>query len=132
MTTQVLEKPGSPELAKAERTCSTRCYCPNVDILERTDELIVLADMPGVKADDVDIQFENGSLTIFGKVQRSEPKEGQIIVREYGVGDYVRTFRVSKTVDSAGITAAFADGVLTLHLPKVEAVKPRKIQVKAD
>ncbi len=58
-------------------------------------------------------------------------KHSAYLLREYGVGDFYRTFRVSEQIDASRIEAEYADGVLKLHLPKVEAVKPRKITVKA-
>jgi HSP20 family molecular chaperone IbpA len=103
-----------------------------VDIVERADELTVHADMPGVESDDIDINFENGMLTIHGKVKQRQPENTDFLLSEYGIGDFCRTFRVSEAIDSQGITAEYADGVLVLHLPKTEAVKPRKIAVKTS
>lgn len=130
MTTEITNKPEQTEVVQAEHTRPGRQYRPNVDIVEYPHELIVLADMPGVTSDGIDINFENGTLTIHGKVQSHEREGATPLSREYGVGDFYRTFRVSEKVDSAKISAEFANGVLTLHLPKVEAVKPRKISVE--
>jgi HSP20 family molecular chaperone IbpA len=100
-----------------------------VDIIEQAEELTIHADVPGVTADDIDIQFENGTLTIHGTVKPRQPEDVNDLSREYGIGDFHRVFEVSKTIDSERITAEVSDGVLTLHLPKVDAVKPRKINV---
>lgn len=119
----------SDSLPQTERTRGGRVYRPNVDILEKQDELLVVADMPGVKGGEIDIRFEDGELTIHGPA--SSRQEGvRYLLQEYGVGDFYRTFRVSERIDAAKISADYKDGVLVLHLPKVEAVKPRKIKVK--
>jgi HSP20 family protein len=128
----VVTKP-TAETGVAETTWSTACYRPNVDILEKGDELLVLADIPGADSEKVDIHFEDGTLTIHAKVTpRQDPEQTRYLLREYGVGDYYRTFQVSETIDASKISAEFADGVLMLHLPKAEAAKPRKISVKAS
>ena len=106
-------------------------YRPNVDIFELDDELVLQADIPGAKRDDIDIQFEDGELVIHAPVAHRQADGAKYLRQEYGLGDFRRTFRVSEHIDSARISAEYHDGVLTLHLPKVEAVKPRKIQIKA-
>jgi HSP20 family protein len=105
-------------------------YTPRVDILETEDELVLYADMPGVKPEDVDMDFENGELSIFG---RCAPRQEQanFLLQEYGVGDYYRAFTISEQIDSEKISAELKHGVLTVHLPKSEAVKPRRIAVKS-
>ena len=106
-------------------------YRPNVDILEKDDELVVLADMPGAKGDQIDVHFEDGTLAIHAKVEPRQDPKVQYLINEYGVGDYYRNFKVSEAIDPEKITAEFANGVLTLHLPKAETLKPRKISVKS-
>ena len=117
------------EEAGAERTRNGVFFRPNVDILEKDNELLVVADVPGASGDGVDIRFDDGTLTIHAKV---EPRHEDVeyLLEEYGVGDYWRTFEISEAVDASGISAEYADGVLTLHLPKAEALKPRRIEVK--
>jgi len=117
---------------RTERTRAGRYFRPNVDILENADELVVLADMPGVKADAIDINFEDGELTIHGKVESRYPERADFLLYEYDIGDYYRTFRVSEQIDSTAIRAEHHDGVLTLHLPKVAAAKPRRIKVESQ
>jgi HSP20 family protein len=125
-------KPAAEEPGQGEYT---RCGChyrPNVDILEKADELVVLADVPGACGEDIEVDFEDGSLTIHAKVKPRQDESTDYLVREYGVGDYYRTFQVSEAIDAAQITAEYADGLLTLHLPKAESTKPRKIDVKTQ
>jgi len=109
-------------------TPSERYYRPLVDVIETPIELLLVADMPGVRREGLDIQFEDGELTVHGPVAERHV-EGRTWLREYGVGDFYRTFRVSEQINAAAITADYAGGVLTVRLPKVEAVKPRKITV---
>lgn len=114
-----------------ERTRSGRTYSPAVDIIEKPDELLLLADVPGAKADGIDIHYERGELTLTARVDERQPEEGNWVLREYGVGDFVRTFQVGEGIDAAKIKAEVTGGVLTLHLPKAEAAKTRRIAVKA-
>jgi len=118
------------EQDQAEQTRAGFCYRPNVDILERGDELVVRADMPGASPDAIDVDFEDGTLTIHAKVSPRH-EEVDYLVWEYGIGDFWRTFQVAETIDATKISAEYTDGVLTLRLPKAEAAKPRKINVKA-
>lgn len=107
-------------------------YRPNVDILESESELTLRADVPGVMPEDIDVQFEKGVLTLTARVRPRWNLEGAAWrLQEYGVGDFQRTFQVGDQIDSAGITAQYGDGILTLHLPKVAAVRPRRITVQA-
>jgi len=104
-------------------------YRPNVDIVELANELVLFADMPGARSDSIDVQFENGELTVRADVEPRQPGVNYLL-REYGVGGFVRSFRVGEQVDASRITAEYADGVLKLHLPKAEAIRPRKIEVR--
>jgi HSP20 family protein len=124
---QVSEKAPS----ETERTRTGNVYRPLVDILEDKDELILVADLPGTRSDSIDINFDDGTLTIQGQVEPRYNPDQQLLLVEYGLGDFYRTFRVSEQIDSSRIHATYADGVLTVHLPKVEAAKPRKIEVRA-
>ena len=96
---------------------------PRVDVLESDDDLLVLADMPGVAPGDVDVRFENGELTVHGRRAVSR-------VPGADVWNYYRAFRVNERIAVDQIEADLRNGVLTLKLPKVEAVKPRRIAVK--
>lgn len=122
---------GNADVASIEYTRGGRYYRPRVDIVEREGELLVQADMPGVGPDDVDVQFNDGVLTILGRVADRQSGETPYLTREYGVGDYYRSFQVSDQIDAQQISAEMTQGVLTLHLPKAAAARPRKIAVAA-
>jgi HSP20 family molecular chaperone IbpA len=119
------------EIAQPEHTHSGPYYRPNVDIYELADQLVVQADVPGAKNNEIDIQFEDGALSIHARVPARHESQGPYLRQEYDVGDFYRTFRVSEQIDASRISAEYTGGVLTLHLPKVEAAKPRKIKVAA-
>ncbi len=116
--------------ADVENTHSGQCYVPAVDIVERADELVLTADVPGAAADGIDIRYEDGELRIHAPVKPRGNGDRRYLLNEYGIGDYYRSFRIGQSIDAARIAAECVDGVLTLHLPKVEAVKPRRIAVK--
>ena len=128
--TNALVKKEAGEVTAPEATRGGIYYTPRVDIYESADEVVLQCDMPGVKPQDVDVRFENGELSLHGKVQpRQAPAE--YLEEEYGVGDFYRSFTIGEEVDAAKISAECRDGVLTIHLPKQEKVKPKRISVKA-
>lgn len=128
-----LEKRENQEVQRVEQTRAGRTFVPSVDIVEQDNELLVMADMPGVRSEDLDIRYERGELTIHGKVaQRQDPEHTNYLLREYGVGDFYRAFQVGETIDPSKIEADLKNGVLTLHLPKTQAAVPRKISVKSS
>ncbi len=128
--TTTVEKRVTPA-DQPERTRSGYTFVPAVDIIEKDDELLLLADVPGAKAEGIDVHYDRGELTITARVDNRQLESTEYALREYGVGDFVRTFKVGEAIDPAKIEAEVANGVLTLHLPKSEAARTRKIEVKA-
>jgi HSP20 family protein len=102
---------------------------PPVDISECESEFVIEADMPGVKEENIDIQFHQGELTISGKIEVPQRPDDHYRFRQFGSTDFYRAFRIGESVESANISAHCTDGVLTVHLPKAEKLKPRKIDV---
>jgi HSP20 family protein len=128
MADTALEQAPSAELTPTEESRGVT-FTPRIDILETEPELLLFADLPGVEQDNVDIRFENGELTL--RARRTSPQADRTpLAFEYETGDYFRAFRITEQIDAEKIWAELKNGVLTLHLPKVEAVKPRKITVK--
>jgi HSP20 family molecular chaperone IbpA len=125
-----VEKRTEGDVTQREPTRGGVRYRPAVDIVEFPGELRVMADVPGASKDGIDINFEKGVLTIHAKVEARHREETEYLLREYGVGDYYRVFTVSENIDASKISADYADGILTLHLPKSEAAQPRRIEVR--
>ncbi|HTB19141.1 MAG TPA: Hsp20/alpha crystallin family protein [Bryobacteraceae bacterium] len=111
----------------------TRPWAPAVDILETENEIVLKADVPGVELKDIDIQLENGTLTVKGarKMENEEKNKGfHRMERSYG--SFVRVFTVPETVDAEQVKAGYEAGVLTITLPKKEIAKPKAIKVQVS
>ena len=117
------------DVAPVERTLGGATFSPRFDIWENNDEMILYGDLPGVTPEDLDVHFENPVLTIHGKVG-ARHNDIKFLHGEYGIGDFHRTFTIGEAIDTAKITAELKNGVVTVHLPKSEKVKPRRIDVK--
>jgi len=116
---------------RREETRNARFFTPRVDIFETDQELLLFADLPGVKPEDVDLRYERGELILRGKVAPPSVR-GQAVLEEFETGDFFRAFQIHETIDASKIAAEHKNGVLTVHLPKQEAVKPKQIQVRAS
>lgn len=114
------------------RTVDTdRIFVPDVDIRETPECIRLEANMPGVAQDAVDVNVENGVLTIEGRAHVDRPQGYELVGQEYGVGRYRRDFTLSDAVDTERISARVRHGVLEVTLPKHEKVKTRKIRIEA-
>jgi len=113
-----------------ERIEQATYFTPLVDVIETGDEFLFQADLPGVAAGDLDISFENGTLTLAGKVHPRQPAGQSYIWREYGVGHFYRQFSLNTPVNADAIKAELKDGVLALHVPKAESAKTRRVEIK--
>jgi HSP20 family protein len=112
---------------------AARPWVPAVDILETENELILKADVPDVKMEDIDIRLENGTLAVKGerKFEQTENKQGyRRIERSYG--QFARYFELPETVDPEKVSADYKTGVLTITLPKKEIAKPRTVRVQVS
>jgi HSP20 family protein len=108
-----------------------RPWSPSVDIYETENELILKADLPDVKLEDIEVRVENQTLTLKGerKFEKDDAVRGyHRIERSYGT--FTRSFTVPATVDSEKVGAEFKNGVLTVKLPKKEAAKPRQVKIE--
>jgi HSP20 family protein len=127
-----VERVRAAEPQGAERTRSRPVYVPRVDIVETPEALEILADMPGVTKDSLDITLEQRVLRIYGRADISIPDSVGPLYLEYQPGDYERAFTLSEAVDANGIEARVRNGVLQLRLPKAGPAKAQKIEVRAD
>jgi HSP20 family molecular chaperone IbpA len=114
----------------AEQTTPGLVFTPAVDIFETEKEITLLADMPGVKADDLTIDLRDNTLTLAAETAPVDTSDEQDILTEYETGKYYRQFTLGELIDQEAIDAKLNDGVLRLSLLKVEKATPKKITVK--
>ena len=112
---------------QVEQASERPSMAPSVDIYENDQEYLVIADIPGARTDDVQIRYENGTLSL--KAIRESHKQKTPITAEFGSADYMRVFSLPEDVDASQIHAKLVNGVLNLQLPKLSQVKPRQITV---
>lgn len=118
---------------KAAEPAASRPWIPSVDVLETENELILKADLPGVKLSDIDIRVEDGTLNLKGerKFEKVETEKGyHRIERSYGA--FSRSFTLPDTINPEGVKATYEAGVLAVTLPKKEVAKPRQIKVEVS
>jgi HSP20 family molecular chaperone IbpA len=124
----------SKELTKrdkgaVESTRNLRQSVPLVDIYENDDEILLHAEMPGVRKDDITVNIDNGNLSLSGV--RSILHDGAADWEEFGDVEFQRAFSVPQSIDVNNVKAELKDGILALHLPKSEAAKPKTIKIQA-
>ena len=115
--------------ASKESTRPARAFVPSADIYESENALTVVLEMPGVNKDNVDVNIEDGVLTVEGRIDFTKYDGLQPVYSEYNVGPYRRSFQISSQIDHSKIAAQMQNGIMTLELPKAETAKPRRIQV---
>jgi len=127
-----ITQPAAPPRSSLTETTTPQpgpTFQPNVDICDRGIDVLLITDMPGARAGSINVSFEDGVLTVSAQVpQRSLP--GRQVVQEYGIGDYRRFFRLGDGFDASQISAEYRRGVLAITVPRLAAVRPRKIEVR--
>jgi HSP20 family protein len=120
----------TPARGDRDEEMSLGAWMPPVDIVEEKDQITLTAELPGFKEDQVEIQVENGVMTLKGERRFEEKKEGKNYHRvERSYGQFVRSFTLPNNVDRESIRANFSDGLLRVELPKREEAKPRQIKI---
>lgn len=123
--TQVVENRSWEEALEKESWVA-----PLIDIYETEEDYYILASMPGVKKEDVKIKIEDGDLVLMGRINYVEEMNKKYLLKEIDPSNYYRKFKLSDSVDEEKIVAKLENGRLQVHLPKVERVKPRTIEIK--
>jgi HSP20 family protein len=118
------------EQSGPESTRGGIMFTPRVDIFETEQELTLYADLPGVRPEDVDLRYERGELILHGRVQPRHPQRS-FVLNDYDEGDFYRAFTIHESIDNGRISAECNNGVLTVHLPKAEAARPKQITVQS-
>lgn len=124
LTTSAPASAGQPTAGEPTLT-----YQPHVDVCDTGSGLTIRADIPGASAESIDVAFEEGVLAVHAKVPARD-RPGRALRQEYGIGDYRRSFRLGEGFDGAGITAEYRRGVLSIDVPRLAAVRPRKVEVR--
>jgi len=117
--------------ARGTETRGTGAWLLPMDAYITEDAIVIRADVPGLSANDLDITLEGDTLTIRGEIKRDEQEGRKYVLLERPTGRFERTLTINTSIDHEKVEASFKDGVLTLTLPKAEAVKPRQITIKA-
>ena len=128
MTERTLTR-STGEAPRAEVAQPTQ-FTPRVDIFETPAEIVLFADLPGVSPGDIDLHYERGDLTLHARAVPAK-RSARSLLEEYETGDYHRVFQLHEAIDANRIEADYKNGVLTIHLPKPEAAKPKQVQVRA-
>lgn len=130
MADTAIQKRDAQQVNIPDRIDQSATFTPLVDIFETNDEFIFQADLPGVKAGDIDVSYERGLLTISGKVQPRQTEQTRYLWQEYDVGNFYRQFTINTEINQEGIRADLKNGVLTLHVPKAESARARMIEIR--
>lgn len=110
---------------------SSAVWSPQTDFVETDDNFQLRLDVPGLSKDDIDINLQNGTLTVSGERTSERTDEGEDYVRvERAFGNFHRTFTLPDAVDHDGIEATYDDGVLSIHVPKTEESTRRQIEIQ--
>ncbi len=121
-------------MAKPRREApAARVWAPPVDVVEDQDKILVKAELPGMKREDIDIELSGDTLTIRGerKFENEEKKDNYVRV-ERTYGRFQRTFTIGVPVKSDEVRAAYRDGILEVSIPKSEETKPKKVDVSVE
>jgi HSP20 family protein len=123
--------PGPAEIPPAVETPPQPqiVFTPPIDIFETEEGLVLLADLPGVTSETLELQVQDNKLTLFGRVGPQAPDNARLLHREYQVGHFLRSFILSDEVDHERISAKLNQGVLEVLLPRLKRTEPRRIQV---
>jgi HSP20 family protein len=127
---QKVEQPGTS--SKPEQTRTGTVHSPTVDIFESEGAITVLADMPGLKAADLNIDLRDNVLTLTGRPANVANDNESWVFREFESAVFFRQFTLVETIDQSKIDATLSDGVLRLELPKVEKARPRQVAVRSE
>ena len=120
----------SMDLMTSEGVEAMPRFVPRADVWEEADRVVVHLDLPGVDPKSIDVTVESGTLSIVARSAVRQPERTAWLARECGRGEFRRTFNLGDALNPEDITADYADGVLSITLPKVEDAKPRKVEVR--
>jgi HSP20 family protein len=116
--------------ARSTGETDSTVWAPRTDLIESEDAYVIHLDVPGMAKDELDVNYQDGMLTIAGERKSEQRNENDNVVRiERALGRFYRSFGLPRAVNAAKISASYTDGVLTVRVPKAEESKPRRIKV---
>lgn len=130
-TTQMEKTPLTTECAVGAPCPTTNARPAATDIHETAEELVLVMDLPGVRPDGLDVKFEDGTLSVHGAVESRSPEGARSLWGGNRPTHWFRSFRIEQLVKTDEVAADLKNGVLTVRLPKADAVRPRRIPVRA-
>ncbi|MEP0763010.1 MAG: Hsp20/alpha crystallin family protein [Chloroflexota bacterium] len=128
---QAVDRMLDEAFARGTETRGTGAWLLPMDAYITDEAIVIRADVPGIKPEEIEITLEGDTLAIRGEIRREEDSQRKYVLLERPTGKFERTLNINAPIDHEGVEASFKDGVLTLTLPKAEAVKPRQITVKS-
>lgn len=128
---QAVDRMLDEAFARGTETRGTGAWLLPMDAYITDEALVIRADVPGIKPEELEITLEGDTLTIRGEIKREEANTRKYVLLERPTGRFERTLNINTPIDHDKVDAQFKDGVLTLTLPKAESVKPRQITVKS-
>lgn len=129
MSNEIVKATQSSAQPVAEPATDPIVFTPPIDIFETSEGLVLLADLPGVTLESLELQVQDNKLSLFGRVNSEPAPEARLIHQEYAVGHFLRSFILSDEVDHERITAKLNQGVLEVVLPRLPKTEPRRIRV---
>jgi HSP20 family protein len=127
---QAMDRMLDDAFARGSESRGTGAWLLPMDAYITDDAIVIRADVPGIKSDEIEITLEGDTLAIRGEIKREEAENRKYVLLERPTGRFERTLSINTPIDHEKVEASFKDGVLTLTLPKAEAIKPRQIAVK--
>ncbi|NLP04067.1 MAG: Hsp20/alpha crystallin family protein [Fibrobacter sp.] len=110
---------------------ATEYEIPLVNLYDNKDSIILVAEIPGIPKDQINLNFSDGNLVISGKRELSRYGKSELLRQEQPEGEFEKSVRIPVRIDSTGIKAKFEDGMLTVVLPKSEEAKPKQINIES-
>lgn len=132
MSNEIVKSTAASSASDTDSTADPVVFTPPIDIFETAEGLVLLADLPGVTLESLELQVQDNKLTLFGRVHPDLPSDARMIHQEYPVGHFLRSFILSDEVDHEHIRARLNQGVLEVVLPQVQKSEPRRIQVTTE
>lgn len=125
------EERGHGHMEKKGEPVAHSSIAPAVDVYESEEEFLLVADLPGIRREDLRIDIENEQLLIEGHCEKAGERRGRELACEFRPLDYKRSFALPEGIDASRITAQLASGILMMHLPKQARERPHRVEVKA-